>query len=72
MQAQNSVHPATADEYHPPEHVVDHLALHAIRNIPNVQPIQQKIKPAPPQNILMGLQPHKYNSTGFLQFGFVN
>jgi hypothetical protein len=72
MQQVQSIHAAAVDEYNPPTHVSNHIALHAIRNIPNSTSIREKIRPRPAQNVLMGLQPHKYNSTGFLQFGFIN
>ena len=72
MQQIQSVHNSEVDNYHPPPHVSNHLALHSIRNIPNSKSIQEKIRQPPDQNVLMGLRPHKYNSTGFLQFGFIN
>jgi hypothetical protein len=72
MQQVQSVHSAEVDQYNPPQHVSNHLALHAIRNIPHSTSIQERIRPQPHQNILMGLTPHKYNSTGLLQFGFIN
>jgi hypothetical protein len=72
MQQIQSVHNSEVDLYNPSKQVADHLIAHAIRNIPNNQVLLDKIKPAKPQNYLMGLKPHVYNDTGMLQFGFVN
>jgi hypothetical protein len=56
MQAQNSTHLGTVDNWHPPAKVIQHIVQHAIRNIPNKQVLVDKMFP-PKQNRLMGLKP---------------
>jgi hypothetical protein len=72
MENNQSIHPSEAEKWNPPPHVVNHLVQHAIRNIPNNQVLIDKIKTPPAQNILMGLKPHVYNDSGFIQFGLMN
>ena len=66
-----SVHPSEVNQYHPPIHVAKQIIQHAIRNIPGNEVLFEKIEPKS-QDVLMGLKPHEYNSTGQLQFGFIN
>ena len=66
-----SVHNSKLDDYKPPQAVAQHLIAHAIRNLPNKEVLMKKIYPQK-FNHLYGLKPHEYNSSGKLQFGFLN
>jgi hypothetical protein len=69
---QQNSHPGEVDKWLPPPVVRSHLIQHALRKIPNIRPVLSNITKQPEQNILMGLKPHVYNSTGMLQFGIMN